>query len=91
MNRFTKGLSYAFNRNLGKTDRIIRFAVAIMVIVSWYFSFIVGALGTIIFILAIMLLGTAATAKCSIVYLLEANTMTEEEKLELDEKGINYE
>lgn len=91
MNRFFKGLSYTFNRNLGKTDRIIRVVLSGITIASWYFGLMTGLVGTILVIFALMILGTAATARCGVTYWLDANTMSSEEKQSLDRKGILYE
>ena len=91
MNRFFKGLFYTFNRNIGKTDRIIRVILAVAAIVSWYFGLVTGLVGTLLAIFALMILGTAATARCGITYWLDANTMSIKEKQTLDRKGILYE
>lgn len=91
MNRFFKGLSYTFNRNLGKTDRIIRVILAMFVLVTWCFGIVSGTLGTILGIFALMILGTAATSRCGVTYWLDANTMTKAEKQNLDANGILYE
>lgn len=91
MNRFIKGLSYTFNRNLGKMDRIIRAIIAVILISSWYSGFVSGILGIALVILALMILGTVATSRCGITYWLDANTMSQKEKKELDKKGISYE
>jgi hypothetical protein len=64
-----------FQRNLGRTDRIIRAVIGIIAIGAWYF----GALA-----------GIAATASCPLNSVANLNTMTEEEKKKLDEKGISY-
>lgn len=91
MNRFFKGLSYTFNRNIGKIDRFIRVVLAVAVIVSWYLGLVTGLVGTLLTIFAIMILGTAATARCGVTYWLNANTMSLKEKQTLDKKGILYE
>ena len=91
MNRFIKGLSYTFKRNLGMTDRIIRTTIAVALLSSWYFSFVSGIIGTILMILALMIFGTVATSRCGVTYWLNANTMNLEEKKELDKQGIPYE
>lgn len=91
MNRFFKGLSYTFNRNIGKTDRIIRLVLAVIAIASWYFGLVTGLIGTILGIFALMILGTAATARCGVTYWLDINTMSSKEKKILDRKGILYE
>lgn len=91
MNRFIKGLSYTFNRNLGKRDRIIRTIVAVLIIASWYNGLISGLIGAFLAILAIMILGTVASSRCGVTYWLEVNTMSQDEKTDLDKKGIAYE
>ena len=91
MNRFFKGLSYTFNRNLGTTDRIIRTLLAVGALVAWYFGTIPGVIGTIVAVFSVMILGTAATARCGVTYWMDANTMSTEEKKALDAKGIKYE
>ena len=91
MNRFIKGLSYGFSRNLGKKDRIIRTVIALAVLTSWAFGAISGTFGILLGLLAIMILGTAATARCGVNYWMNTSTVPEQEKIELDKKGITYE
>lgn len=91
MKRVLKGLSYTFNRNLGWQDRLIRALIAIAILASWYFGYLTGAIGTILGILALMILGTAAAARCSITYMVNGNTMSQSEKAKLKSKGIKYE
>ena len=91
MNRLMKGMSYTFNRNLGRKDRIIRTLFALIAISSWYFGWIAGTIGIILAIAGIMILGTAAISKCGVTYFLNANTMSSEEKTKLDAKGVKYE
>ena len=91
MNRFIKGLSYAFNRNLGLKDRVIRTIIASMVLISWFYGVVNGVLGTSLGVLAIMILGTAVSARCGVTYWMKANTMSEKEKKRLDAKKISYE
>ncbi len=91
MKRFFKGLSYTFHRNIGKTDRIIRVVSALVILASWYFGLVAGITGTLLGIFAIMILGTAASARCGVTYWMNANTMSKNEKQELDAKGIKYE
>ncbi len=91
MSRFLKGLSYGFGRNLGKNDRIVRTVIALSVLASWAFGAISGTIGIIFGILAIMILGTAASARCGINYWMNTSTIPEEERVELDKKGITYE
>lgn len=91
MKRFVRGLSYMFNRNIGIEDRVIRTVIAIAVLISWFFGLIAGVAGTILGVLAIMILGTAASARCGVTYWMNANTMREAEKKRLDDKNISYE
>jgi len=91
MNRFLKGLSFGFSRNLGNKDRIIRTVIALAVLVSWAFGTISGTIGIILGVLAIMILGTATTARCGVNYWINTSTIPEEERVELDKKGIAYE
>ncbi len=91
MNRFLKGLSYGFSRNLGRNDRIIRTIIALAVLASWAFGAISGTIGIILGVLAIMILGTAASARCGVTYWMNACTISEKEKAQLDAKGIKYE
>ena len=70
---------------------MIRTVVAIAVLVSWFFGVIAGVSGTILGILAVMILGTAASARRGVTYWLDANTMGKEEKERMDNKNISYE
>jgi predicted phage tail protein len=79
-----------FQRNLGRTDRIIRAVIGIIAIGAWYFGALAGIAAIIAGVVAIMLLGTSATASCPLNSVANLNTMTEEEKKKLDEKGISY-
>ena len=90
-NRFLKGLSYGFNRNLGKKDRIIRSIIAISMLISWVLGFIPGTIGIVLGIFSLMILGTALSARCGVTFWLNASTISEKEQLELDKKGIKYE
>lgn len=91
MNRFLKGLSYGFSRNLGKKDRIIRTVIALAVLASWAFGIVSGTIGIILGVLSLMILGTAASARCGVNYWMKNSTISEKERAELDNKGITYE
>jgi len=91
MNRFIKGMSYTFHRNLGWQDRLIRVLLAAAAISSWYFGVIAGTIGLILAIMGFMILGTAALSRCSITYFMNKNTMSAKEKARLDAKGVKYE
>lgn len=91
MRRFIKGLSYSFNRNIGIEDRVIRMVIALAVLASWFFGVISGVVGVVLGIIALMILGTAAVARCGVTYWMNANTMSKAEKKKLDDKNICYE
>ena len=91
MKRLVKGLSYSFHRNLGWKDRMIRTISALAALVAWTLGAITGVLGVMLGILALMVLGTAVISRCSITYMIQANTMSAGEKAELDTRGIKYE
>lgn len=91
MKRVLKGLSYTFSRNLGWQDRLLRAVVGFAVLTSWYFGYIAGAAGIILGVLALMILGTAAAARCSITYMANGNTMSRAEKAKLEARGIQFE
>lgn len=91
MNRFLKGLSYTFRRNLGTTDRLIRVVLALGVLAAWSFGMVSGIVGTVLAIFSVMILGTAAVSRCGVTYWMDANTMSEKDKQRLDAKGISYE
>lgn len=91
MNKIINGLTCRFHRNLGKKDRIIRAVISIAVIASWSFGVISGVLGLVLGILAIMILGTVATARCSINYISNISTVSKEEQTHLSNKGIKFE
>ena len=91
MNRFIKGLSYSFQRNIGGMDRTIRTVIAVTVLLAWSLGIIQGTFAFTLSILVVMILATAVTSRCGVTYWLNANTMTEAEKRKLDEKNISYE
>ena len=91
MRRIIKGLSYAFYRNLGWKDRLARAISAFVIMALWLSGVITGVVGVTLGILALMILATAAISRCSITYMLKANTMSEQEKAKLAAKGIKYE
>ncbi len=79
-----------FQKNLGRTDRVIRVIIGLAAIGAWYFGAIAGVAAVISGIVAIMLIGTSATASCPLNAAANINTMTQKEKRELDAKGISY-
>lgn len=70
---------------------MIRLALGLIAIGSWYFGMIAGTVGVVIAAAGLMVLGTAAASRCSVTYMLDANTMSEAEKNRLTQKGIKYE
>ena len=91
MKRFITGLTYGFSRNIGLKDKIIRTLAASALITGWFFGIATGVLGIVLFVFAIMLLGTVASSRCGVTYWLDGNTMSTAEKEKLDNKGIKYE
>ncbi|MEL7002394.1 MAG: DUF2892 domain-containing protein [Bacteroidota bacterium] len=91
MNKFFKGISYGFNRNLGVNDRIIRAALGIGILLIWSLGFISGAFGVTLVILGVMILATAIFARCGVTYWMNICTIPKQEKERLDAKGIKYE
>jgi hypothetical protein len=83
-----KSLAVVFRRNLGWKDRLIRVALVLGMVTAWYFGYMSGILLTIGGIVALLLLGTAASGSCPADYLLKINTMSEKEKARLRKKGI---
>lgn len=91
MNRFIKGMSYAFGRNLGWQDRLVRAALSLGVLTAYFLGIISGPVGIILAIIAGMLLVTAVIARCSICYIAGICTIKANERARLDDKGIPYE
>lgn len=91
MSRLVKGLTYGFSRNLGKKDRIIRAVISVTGLTSCYFGAISWTVGIVLGVLAIMILGTSATARFNIDYIANISTVSKKEQEELKAKGINFE
>jgi hypothetical protein len=79
-----------FQRNLGRTDRIIRLVIGILALGAWYFGVVAGTIAIIVGIVAIMLIGTSAAASCPLNSVVNINTMSQKEREEYDAKGISY-
>jgi hypothetical protein len=88
--KFLQSLSVVYRRNLGWKDRLIRVAIVLVMIGAWHLGYIGGIFLTIAGIVALMLLGTAASGSCPANYLLNINTMSEKEKSKLRKKGIKF-
>ncbi|MEO0734921.1 MAG: DUF2892 domain-containing protein [Bacteroidota bacterium] len=91
MKRFLRGLSYTFHRNLGRTDRILRAVAALVLAGLWFLGWVPGVIGIVLAVFGLMVLGTALSARCSINYWCDLNTMTAAEKAQLDQRGVQYE
>lgn len=89
--RFFKGLTYGFKRNIGLTDRVIRFVTVLCMFLLLGLGIISGTIAVILGILSLMVLVTAVSSRCGITYWMDSNTMTEKEKISLKNKGISFE
>lgn len=92
MNNFLRGISYSFNRNIGKTDRTIRTIVGTgAVLCAIYFSKSNLLYSSLLGVLAIAQFGTVFSARCILCYFTNQCTIPEKEKKQLEAKGIKYE
>jgi hypothetical protein len=53
-------------KNMGRTDRTIRFVVGLVLIVLYFMNVISGTVGTIGLVFAIVLLGTSFVGVCGL-------------------------
>lgn len=60
--------------NVGKTDRIIRLVLAIVLAVLWAFGVVQGWLGIVFLVVAAVLLLTAVISTCPLYSLFGINT-----------------
>lgn len=91
MDKFIKGISYSFNRNIGWQDRTIRTLIGISAIIgSLYFLKSNTTYSILLGVLAIAQLGTVFSARCIICYFTGLCTITVSEKNKLNKKEINY-
>ena len=67
-------------KNMGSNDKLIRLMVAIVLIILYYKSILVGTLGIIALILAFVLTITSLVSFCPLYTLLGINTCKKEEK-----------
>lgn len=61
--------------NIGQTDRIIRFVVGIILLLSGLFAGVTGALQVILVLLGAILLATAAIRVCPLYTPFKFNTL----------------
>lgn len=92
MNRFIKGITYSYNRNIGWQDRTIRTIVGIIAIIGAIYYYKTNLLASILLgVLAIAQFGTVLSARCIICYFAGKCTIDNKEKKVLDAKAIQYE
>ena len=92
MNKFIKGITYSYNRNIGWQDRTIRTIVGVLAIVGAIYFFKTNLLASILLgVLAIAQLGTVLSARCIICYFAGKCTIDNKEKKVLQAKAIPYE
>jgi|GEM_PF-5844089 len=89
--RLLKGLTYGFKRNIGAMDRGIRFALVGCMLLLLMLGLVSGTMVAVLSILSLMILATALFSRCGVTYWMDANTMTEKEKITLKNKGISFE
>ena len=92
MKKLIKGLTYAYNRNIGWQDRTIRTILGIAAIVgTFYFINTNMTLAAILGVFAFAQLGTALSARCIMCFFAGKCTITYKEKQSLESKGVKYE
>jgi Protein of unknown function (DUF2892) len=92
MNKILKGLTYAYNRNIGWQDRTLRTIMGIAAIVGAVSFFKTNlTYAVLLSVFAIAQFGTVLSARCIICYFLGQCTIDTHEKKALQEKGIAYE
>lgn len=92
MKKLIKGLTYAYNRNIGWQDRLVRTIAGIAAAVgAFYFLKINITYSVILEIFAAAQFWTALSARCIICYFTGMCTISYKEKQKLDSKGIKFE
>ena len=92
MSKFTKGISYAFNRNIGTADRIIRTIVGTAAVAGAVYFASSNILYTVLLsVLAIAQFGTVLSARCILCYFTNQCTIPKSERRKLEARGIEYE
>ena len=92
MNRFIKGITYSYKRNIGWQDRTIRTIVGILAVIGAIYFFKTNLLASVLLgILAIAQFGTVLSARCIMCYFAGKCTIDSKEKKALQAKAIPYE
>ncbi|MFS4492191.1 DUF2892 domain-containing protein [Maribacter sp. 2308TA10-17] len=92
MNKFIKGITYSYNRNIGWQDRTIRTVVGILATAgAIYFLKTNMTASVLLGIFAIAQFGTVLSARCIMCYFAGQCTIGKQEKNSLEAKAIPYE
>jgi hypothetical protein len=92
MSHFWKGITYAYNRNIGWQDRTIRTLVGIAATVgAFYFSSTHMTYTILLGVLAVAQFGTVLSARCIMCYFAGMCTIDSKERQSLQAKGIPVE
>lgn len=92
MNKFIKGITYSYNRNIGWQDRTIRTIVGILATTGSVYLFRTNLLASILLgVLAFAQFGTVLSARCIMCYFAGKCTIDSKEKRALEAKAIPYE
>lgn len=92
MNRFMKGITYSYNRNIGWQDRTMRTIVGILAAIAAVYFFRTNLLASILLgVLAVAQFGTVLSARCILCYFTGRCTIGDKEKRSLEAKAIPYE
>jgi hypothetical protein len=92
MSNFWKGITYAYNRNIGWQDRTIRTIVGIAATVGAYYFASTNMTYTILLgVLAIAQFGTVLSARCIMCYFAGMCTIDSKERQSLKANGIPFE
>ena len=92
MDRFIRGITYSYNRNIGWQDRAIRTVVGLAATAgAIYFIPRQPVYAVLLGVLAVAQFGTVLSARCIICYFAGQCTIDQQEKKTLTAKGIPYE
>lgn len=92
MNHFIKGITYAYNRNIGWQDRTIRTTMGIAALLGAVYFFSTNFLASILLgIYAVLQFGTVISARCIICFFVGVCTIGKTEAQRLQAKGIPIE
>lgn len=92
MNRFIKGITYSYKRNIGWQDRTIRTIVGVLAILGAFYFFKTNLLGAILLgVLAVAQFGTVLSARCIMCFFARKCTIDNKERRALEAKAVPYE